>query len=145
MAACELWSFGGRIAGLTDSAPSVQSEGRVRGRRQLRRPGLRPGNGGGFPRSDRVAPKWPRRELAQNVSDALGGAAPTELLDLGLLPFLLDDELLADLLSVARMHIDRLERSAQDPNVSWRSTSSNISRKTTPQAEDPPQNVSSEL
>ena len=39
-------------------------------------------------------------------------AAHTKLLDLGLLPFLLGDELLADLLSIARAHIDRLERSA---------------------------------
>ena len=66
-------------------------------------------------------------ELAQKVSDAVGGAeivhlddprvelqehyyraAHTKLLDLGLLPFLLGDELLHDLLSIARTHIDRL-------------------------------------
>ena len=75
-------------------------------------------------------------ELAQKVSDAVGGAeivhlddprveleehyyraAHTKLLDLGLLPFLLGDELLADLLSIARTHIDRLERSALEPKV----------------------------
>jgi UDP-sulfoquinovose synthase len=74
------------------------------------------------------------RELAQKVSDAVGGAeivhlkdprveleehyyraAHTKLLDLGLLPFLLGDELLSDLLSIARTHIDRLERSALEP------------------------------
>ena len=54
----------------------------------------------------------------------------------GLLPFLLGDELLADLLSIARTHIDRLERSALAPKVSWRSTSSTISRTAKPQAED---------
>ena len=93
-------------------------------------------------------------ELAQKVSDAAGGAeivhlddprveleehyyraAHTKLLDLGLLPFLLGDELLADLLSIARANIDRLERSALEPNVLWRSTSSNISR-TVKQRED---------
>jgi UDP-sulfoquinovose synthase len=51
----------------------------------------------------------------------------------------------ADLLSIARTHIDRLERSALRPNVSWRSTSSNIGRHKAPHAEDPSQNVSSEL
>jgi UDP-sulfoquinovose synthase len=94
-------------------------------------------------------------ELAQKVSSAVGGAeivhlddprveleehyyraAHTKLLDLGLLPFLLGDELLADLLSIARTHIDRLERSALAPKVSWRSTSSTISRTAKPQAED---------
>ena len=69
-------------------------------------------------------------ELAEMVSEAVGGAeivhledprveleehyyraAHTKLLDLGLLPHLLGDELLTDLLSIARKHIDRLERS----------------------------------
>jgi UDP-sulfoquinovose synthase len=86
-------------------------------------------------------------ELAQKVSDACGGAeivhledprveaeehyyraAHTKLLDLGLMPFLLGDELLADLLSIARTHIDRLERTALEPKVQWRSTSSTITR-----------------
>src|ERR1700685_4386498 len=93
-------------------------------------------------------------ELAQKVSDAVGGAeivhlddprveleehyyraAHTKLLDLGVPPFLLGDELLAGLLSIARTHIDRLERSALAPKVSWRSTSSTISRTARPQAE----------
>jgi len=85
-------------------------------------------------------------ELAQKVSAAAGGAeimhmpdprveaeehyyraAHTKLLDLGLMPFLLGDELLAELLSVARSHIARLERSALEPLVQWRSTASRIS------------------
>ena len=96
-------------------------------------------------------------ELAQKVSDAVGGAeivhlddprveleehyyraAHTKLLDLGLLPFLLGDDLLADLLSIARTHLDRLERAALEPKVSWRSTSSNISRTADPQGEGSP-------
>ena len=86
-------------------------------------------------------------ELARMVSEAAGGAeivhledprveleehyyraAHTKLLDLGLLPHLLGDELLTDLLSIARKHIDRLERTALAPNVEWRKTSSDISR-----------------
>src|SRR5580693_5533600 len=86
-------------------------------------------------------------ELAQKVSDACGGAeivhledprveaeehyyraAHTKLLDLGLMPYLLGDELLADMLSLARTHLSRLERSALEPKVQWRSTSSSITR-----------------
>jgi UDP-sulfoquinovose synthase len=66
----------------------------------------------------------PRVELEEHYYRA----AHTKLLDLGLLPHLLGDELLTDLLSIARKHIDRLERSALAPNVEWRKTSSNISR-----------------
>ena len=123
-----------------------------------------PADAGEFRVFNQFTESYSVEELARKVSDAAGGAeivhvddprveleehyyraAHTKLLDLGLLPFLLGDELLADLLSIARTHIDRLERSALEPNVSWRSTSSNISRKTTPHAGDPPQNVSSEL
>jgi UDP-sulfoquinovose synthase len=96
-------------------------------------------------------------ELAQKVSDAVGGAeivhlddprveleehyyraAHTKLLDLGLLPFLLGDELLADLLSIARSHIARLERSALEPKVLWRSTSSSITRTARHREEESP-------
>ena len=123
-----------------------------------------PADAGEFRVFNQFTESYSVEEMARKVSDAAGGAeivhvddprveleehyyraAHTKLLDLGLLPFLLGDELLTDLLSIARTHIDRLERSALEPNVSWRSTSSNISRKSTPHAEDPPQNVSSEL
>jgi UDP-sulfoquinovose synthase len=86
-------------------------------------------------------------ELADMVSAAAGGAkiihvedprvelqehyyraAHTKLLDLGLMPFLLGDELLADLLAIARTHVDRIELSALAPKVLWRTTSSQISR-----------------
>jgi UDP-sulfoquinovose synthase len=86
-------------------------------------------------------------ELAQKVSEATGGAqivhledprveleehyyraAHTKLLDLGLMPYLLGDELLADLLSIALSNLRRLDRTALQPQVSWRSTSSNITR-----------------
>jgi UDP-sulfoquinovose synthase len=86
-------------------------------------------------------------DLARMVSAAAGGseivhledprveleehyyrAAHTKLLDLGLLPHLLGDELLSDLLSIAGQHLDRLERAALAPSVQWRNTSSAISR-----------------
>jgi UDP-sulfoquinovose synthase len=86
-------------------------------------------------------------ELADMVSAAAGGAtivhlddprveleehyyraAHTKLLDLGLMPFLLGDELLADLLAIARTHVDRIELSALAPKVMWRTTSSELSR-----------------
>ncbi len=86
-------------------------------------------------------------ELARKVANAGGGAeivhlddprveleehyyraAHTKLLDLGLMPHLLSDGLLADLLSIAQSHIGRLERSALEPRVQWRSTSSAISQ-----------------
>jgi UDP-sulfoquinovose synthase len=63
-------------------------------------------------------------------------AAHTKLLDLGLLPFLLGDELLADLVSIARANLGRLERRALEPKVMWRSTSNDISRSTRSQAEE---------
>ena len=66
----------------------------------------------------------PRVELEEHYYRA----AHTKLLDLGLLPFLLDDDLLSDLLGIARSHIGRLDRSVLRPQVSWRSTSSSLAR-----------------
>ena len=66
----------------------------------------------------------PRVELQEHYYRA----AHTKLLDLGLMPFLLGDELLADLLAIARTHVDRIELSALAPKVQWRTTSSQISR-----------------
>jgi UDP-sulfoquinovose synthase len=96
-------------------------------------------------------------ELADMVSVAAGGAeivhlddprveleehyyraAHTKLLDLGLLPFLLGDELLADLLATAHTHIDRIELSALQPKVLWRKTSNEISRSDGTKATDEP-------
>ena len=84
-------------------------------------------------------------ELAQKVSHAAGGAeiahlddprveleehyyraAHTKLLDLGLMPHLLGEHLLADLLSTAGANLGRLQRCALEPRVHWRSTSSSI-------------------
>ncbi len=86
-------------------------------------------------------------ELAEKVSAAIGGAeivhledprvemqehyyraAHTKLLDLGLLPHLLDDDLLAGLLDIARSNVHRIEPSAMEPQVMWRATSSRLSR-----------------
>jgi UDP-sulfoquinovose synthase len=95
-------------------------------------------------------------ELAEKVSVAVGGAdivhledprveleehyyraAHTKLLDLGLLPFLLDDHLLSDLLSLARAHVDRIELSALEPQVKWRATSSRLSRPSRTKSDGP--------
>ncbi len=94
-------------------------------------------------------------ELAEKVSSAAGGAdivhledprvemeehyyraAHTKLLDLGLLPFLLDDDLLSDLLDIARPHVHRIELSALQPQVMWRATSSRLSRTDGPKVHD---------
>ena len=65
-------------------------------------------------------------------------AAHTKLLDLGLLPFLLGDELLADLLSIARSDIDRLERSALEPRYRGAPPASSISRTPRPEKQGYP-------
>jgi len=94
-------------------------------------------------------------ELADKVSAAAGGAeivhledprveleehyyraAHTKLLDLGLLPFLLGDELLSDLLGLARSHVHRIELSALAPQVMWRASSNRVSRMVEPRARD---------
>jgi UDP-sulfoquinovose synthase len=96
-------------------------------------------------------------ELAHMVSDASGGAviahiddprveaeehyyraAHTKLLDLGLMPYLLGEELLSDLLSIARSNLARLERCALAPKVQWRSTSSSITRSERTRPEQSP-------
>jgi UDP-sulfoquinovose synthase len=82
-------------------------------------------------------------QLAQMVADAAGGAeivhlvdprveleehyyraAHTKLLELGLMPHLLGERLLVELLGMAQGHLGRLERAALEPKVHWRSTSS---------------------
>jgi UDP-sulfoquinovose synthase len=94
-------------------------------------------------------------ELAEKVSAAAGGAdiihledprvemeehyyraAHTKLLDLGLLPFLLNDDLLSDLLALARAQVHRIELSALQPQVKWRATSSRLSRTGGPRVYD---------
>ena len=59
-------------------------------------------------------------------------AAHTKLLDLGLLPFLLDDDLLSDLLDTARTYVHRIELSALQPQVMWRASSNRVSRTSVP-------------
>ena len=51
-------------------------------------------------------------------------AAHTKLLDLGLVPHLLDTRTLSSLLAVVERHRDRVEPAAIGPTVSWRRTSS---------------------
>ncbi|MHB8682607.1 MAG: NAD-dependent epimerase/dehydratase family protein [Acidimicrobiales bacterium] len=51
-------------------------------------------------------------------------AAHTKLLDLGLVPHLLDSSTLRDILAVADAHRDRVDLAAISPTVNWRRTSS---------------------
>jgi UDP-sulfoquinovose synthase len=51
-------------------------------------------------------------------------AAHTRLLDLGLLPHLLDDQVMASLFSVVEQHRDRVNLDAIRPTVQWRATAS---------------------
>ncbi len=51
-------------------------------------------------------------------------AAHTKLLDLGLVPHLLDSRTLSSLLSVVERHRDRIDRRAFEATVAWRSTAS---------------------
>jgi UDP-sulfoquinovose synthase len=86
------------------------------------------------------------RELANMVSEAYPGhteiihvdpprveklehyyrAAHTKLLDLGLVPHLLNQGTLASLLSVADRHRDRVDMAAIAATVNWRSTASSL-------------------
>jgi UDP-sulfoquinovose synthase len=53
-------------------------------------------------------------------------AAHTKLLDLGLVPHLLNPSTVSSLLSVADRHRDRIDPSAISPTVDWRTTSSTL-------------------
>ncbi len=108
---------------------------------------LHPAQPGEFRVFNQFTESYSVMELAEKVAHAAGGAeiahledprveleehyynaAHTKLLDLGLTAHLLGDDLLTDLLSIAKAHIDRLERPALAPNVQWRATSSDITR-----------------
>jgi UDP-sulfoquinovose synthase len=65
----------------------------------------------------------PRVELEEHYYRA----AHTKLLDLGLVPHLLDDELITSLVELASQHKDRIDPDALKPGVSWRATSSKVS------------------
>jgi UDP-sulfoquinovose synthase len=62
----------------------------------------------------------PRVEKAEHYYRA----AHTKLLDLGLVPHLLNSRTLSSLLSVVERHRDRIDRRAIEPTVEWRSTAS---------------------
>jgi UDP-sulfoquinovose synthase len=53
-------------------------------------------------------------------------AAHTKLLDLGLVPHLLNDETIQNLISLAERHRDRVDPEAIRPTVNWRSTESRL-------------------
>ena len=53
-------------------------------------------------------------------------AANTKLLDLGLQPHLLTDEVIADILELVERHRDRVDVRAIAPTVQWRSSASTL-------------------
>jgi len=53
-------------------------------------------------------------------------AAHTKLLDLGLVPHLLDDTTLTGLLRLAHTHRDRIDRSVIRPTIDWRRTTNEV-------------------
>ncbi|HEX3793574.1 MAG TPA: NAD-dependent epimerase/dehydratase family protein [Acidimicrobiales bacterium] len=53
-------------------------------------------------------------------------AANTKLLDLGLQPHLLTDEVIASMLALVEVHQDRVDPDAIDPTVQWRSSASTL-------------------
>ncbi|MGH9069091.1 MAG: NAD-dependent epimerase/dehydratase family protein, partial [Acidimicrobiales bacterium] len=57
-------------------------------------------------------------------------AAHTKLLDLGLVPHLLDDDLITSLAAVAETHRDRVMPDAIKPTVEWRQTRSRVGAPT---------------
>lgn len=59
-------------------------------------------------------------------------AAHTKLLDLGLVPHLLDDDLIASLASVVERHRSRVLTEAIRPTVNWRQTRSRVGASTAP-------------
>jgi UDP-sulfoquinovose synthase len=60
-------------------------------------------------------------------------AAHTKLLDLGLVPHLLDRSTIASILSVAERHRDQIDPDAIAPSANWRHTSANTPVVTSPQ------------
>jgi UDP-sulfoquinovose synthase len=119
-----------------------------------------PADSGEFRVFNQFTESFSVNELADKVSAAAGGAdivhledprvemqehyyraAHTKLLDLGLLPHLLDDDLLSDLLRTARSFVHRIELSALEPQVMWRATSSRISRTGGPRMYDQKRNL----
>jgi UDP-sulfoquinovose synthase len=53
-------------------------------------------------------------------------AAHTRLLDLGLVPHLVDDNLIASLFAIVERHKDRVNLDAIRPSIHWRSTASEL-------------------
>jgi UDP-sulfoquinovose synthase len=62
-------------------------------------------------------------------------AAHTKLLDLGLEPHLLTDEVLTGMLQLVERHRDRVDLRAIAPTVQWRAPASTL--KTTSETSDP--------
>jgi UDP-sulfoquinovose synthase len=64
----------------------------------------------------------PRVEAEEHYYNAVH----TKLIDLGLVPHLLDDDLILSLVDLARQYKDRIDPEALKPKVSWRATASKV-------------------
>jgi len=83
--------------------------------------------------ADLVASAYPGRVTIEHLDDPrvekeqhYYRAAHTKLLDLGLVPHLLNTAMITSLLSVADRHRDRVDRDAIAPTVNWRTTTSTL-------------------
>jgi len=80
--------------------------------------------------AEKVAALWPGAEIVHledprvEEEDHYYRAAHTKLLDLGLVPHLLSDSVIENLLSTAERYKDRVIREAIEPTVNWRRTAS---------------------
>jgi UDP-sulfoquinovose synthase len=91
--------------------------------------------------ADMVAEAYPGRVDIEHVEDPrvekeehYYRAAHTKLLDLGLVPHLLDNNTLRSILAVADTHRDRVDPSAIGATVEWRRTSSRLPTASLPTA-----------
>ncbi|MCL6095010.1 MAG: NAD-dependent epimerase/dehydratase family protein [Actinobacteria bacterium] len=82
--------------------------------------------------AEKVAALWPGAEIVHledprvEEEDHYYRAAHTKLLDLGLVPHLLSDSVIENLLSTAERYKDRVIREAIEPTVNWRRTASSF-------------------
>jgi UDP-sulfoquinovose synthase len=83
--------------------------------------------------AEMVAENYPGAARIENVEDPrvekeehYYRAAHTKLLDLGLVPHLLDQRTISSLLAVADRHRDRVDPSAIEATVDWRRTASTM-------------------
>jgi UDP-sulfoquinovose synthase len=134
-----LYGSGGQTRGIINLVDTVQC---------IRLAAENPAEAGQFRVFNQFTEQMSVREIAKTVSDAWPGGCPIEevenprvemeghyyraahtgLLDLGLVPHLLNETLIDSLFRIAERHKDRVSMEAIRPTVHWRSTSSALAR-----------------